>query len=76
MRAVAEGVDLAGAVGFVAALLAAYLVVGQAVVGGWSQRRFRRTLGRDPFREELQRDWLIECEILGPVHFAHTALAE
>jgi membrane protease YdiL (CAAX protease family) len=63
MRAVAEGVDLAGAVGFVAALLAAYLVVGQAVVGGWSQRRFRRTLGHDPrarllrYRRTVLLEW-------------------
>jgi membrane protease YdiL (CAAX protease family) len=48
VRPVAENVELAGVAGAFAVLLAAYLVIGQAVVGGWSQRRFRRTLGRDP----------------------------
>jgi membrane protease YdiL (CAAX protease family) len=63
VRPVAEGVELAGAVRLLALLLAAYLVAGQAVVGGWSQRRFRRTLGRDPrarllrYRRTMVLEW-------------------
>jgi membrane protease YdiL (CAAX protease family) len=45
---VAEHVTLSGAVAVLAALLAAYLVVGQPIVGGWSQRRFRRAQPHDP----------------------------
>ena len=41
MRAVAEGATLAGGVRLLALLLAAYLVVGQPVVGWWSARRQR-----------------------------------
>jgi membrane protease YdiL (CAAX protease family) len=63
MRPVATDVQLAGAVGVAAALLAAYLLVGQAVVGGWSQRRFRRALRRDPrarllrYRRTVLLEW-------------------
>ena len=33
-------------------------------------------VGRDAVRQELQRDRLIECEVLGAVHLAHAAAAE
>lgn len=39
---------LSGVVAVLAVLLAAYLVLVQPIVGGWSQRRFRRSLARDP----------------------------
>ena len=42
MRAVAEGAALAGAARVLAVLLAAYLVLGQPLVGAWSAARFRR----------------------------------
>jgi uncharacterized protein len=42
VRAVAEGASLTGAVRVLAVLLAAYLVLGQPVVGAWSAARFRR----------------------------------
>jgi CAAX protease family protein len=63
VRAVAEDVHLTGVIRVLAVLLAGYLVVGQAVVGGWSQRRFRRTLGRDPrarllrYRRTVLLEW-------------------
>jgi len=47
VRAVAEGAALAGAAELLALLLAAYLVLGQPVVGAWSHLRFRR-VGADP----------------------------
>jgi len=35
-----------------------------------------RVVDRRAFRQELQGDRLIECEVLGPVHFAHAAAPE
>jgi membrane protease YdiL (CAAX protease family) len=60
---VAEHVTLSGAVAVLAALLAAYLVVGQPIVGGWSQRRFRRAQPHDPrarllrYRRTMILEW-------------------
>lgn len=49
----AEGATLDGAVRVLAVLLAAYLVLGQPVVGTWSHERFRRAV-TDP-RARLRR---------------------
>jgi membrane protease YdiL (CAAX protease family) len=64
---VAENVTLAGAVAVFAVLLAGYLVLGQPIVGGWSQRRFRRTLSRNPRARLLRyrRTTLLEWSAVG-----------
>src|SRR5918995_1236147 len=72
VRAVAEGVTLTGGVRVVAALLAAYLVLGQAIVGVWSQERFRRA-HRDPgarlsrYRRTTALEWILLAVALGLV---------
>ena len=72
MRAVAEGVTLTGAVRALAALLAAYLVLGQAVFGAWSQQRFRRAQP-DPgarlcrYRRTTVAEWTLVAVALGLV---------
>ncbi|MEN3356916.1 MAG: protease family protein [Mycobacteriales bacterium] len=67
MRPVAGHVELAGAVRVLAAVLAAYLIIGQPIVGGWSQRRFRRALRRDPRARLLRyrRTTLLEWSAVG-----------
>jgi uncharacterized protein len=72
VRAVAEGVTLTGGVRVAAALLAAYLVLGQAIVGVWSQERFRRA-HRDPgarlsrYRRTTALEWTLLALALGLV---------
>ena len=62
MSTVAAGATVAGAFRVGAVLLVAYLVAGQPVVGGWSQRRFTRSLLFDPAARlaRYRRTMLIE----------------
>jgi membrane protease YdiL (CAAX protease family) len=60
VRAVAEGATLTGGVRVLALLLAAYLVVGQPVVGAWSARRQHRDRGRDARRRRYRRTTRLE----------------
>jgi membrane protease YdiL (CAAX protease family) len=66
VRAVAEGAALDGAVRVLAVLLAAYLVLGQPVVGSWSHGRFRRAAA-DPVarRGRYRRTAAIEWTLAG-----------
>ena len=60
MRAVAEGATLAGGVRLLALLLAAYLVVGQPVVGWWSAGRQRRDRRPGARRRRYLRTTVLE----------------
>ena len=60
MRAVAEGATLAGGVRLLALVLAAYLVVGQPVVGWWSARRQRRDRRPGARRRRYLRTTVLE----------------
>jgi membrane protease YdiL (CAAX protease family) len=71
VRAVAEGVTLAGGVRALALLLAAYLILGQPVVGAWSARRQR--LDRRPgarrrrYRRTTVLEWVLAAAAVGLV---------
>ena len=60
MRAVAEGATLAGGVRVLALLLAAYLVLGQPVVGWWSARRQREDRRPGARRRRYLRTTMLE----------------
>jgi uncharacterized protein len=63
MRAVAEGATLVGGVRVLVLLLAAYLVVGQPVVGAWSARRQHRDTAKDArvrrYRRTTRLEWAL-----------------
>jgi membrane protease YdiL (CAAX protease family) len=63
MRAVAEGATLAGGVRVLALLLAAYLVLGQPVVGWWSARRQHRATDRNARRRRYRRTMILEWSL-------------
>jgi uncharacterized protein len=71
VRVVAEGASLAGGVRVAALLLAAYLVVGQPVVGSWSARRQRRDRRPGARRRRYQRtialEWALAAAAVGLV---------
>ncbi len=64
MRAVAEGVSLAGAVRVLAVLLVGYLVLVQPVVGAWSHRRFRASADRGARLRRYQRTAALEWALV------------
>jgi membrane protease YdiL (CAAX protease family) len=61
----ATGAELHGPALLAGVLLLAYLVVGQPLVGRWSQRRFARAVRRDPdarlrrYRRTAALEWLL-----------------
>jgi membrane protease YdiL (CAAX protease family) len=66
MRAVADGATLTGGVRVLALLLAAYLVLGQPVVGSWSARRQHRQHrqgGKDARRRRYRRTTILEWSL-------------
>ena len=75
MRAVAEAATLTGSARVLAVLLAAYLVLGQAVVGVWSHERFRRGEADPGARlRRYRRTAAVECTLVA-VSLALVALA-
>ena len=75
MRAVAEAASLTGSARVLAVLLAAYLVLGQAVVGVWSHERFRRGEADPGARlRRYRRTAAVECTLVA-VSLALVALA-
>ena len=75
MRAVAEAASLTGSARVLAGLLAAYLVLGQAVVGVWSHERFRRGEADPGARlRRYRRTAAVECTLVA-VSLALVALA-
>jgi membrane protease YdiL (CAAX protease family) len=71
MRAVAQGATLAGGVRVLVLLLAAYLVLGQPVVGWWSARRQHRDRDRDArvrrYRRTIRLEWALTALALALV---------
>jgi membrane protease YdiL (CAAX protease family) len=67
MTAVAAGAHLEGGLRLLAVLFAGYLVLGQPLLGGWSQARFRRTQGTDPraLVRRYRRTVLVEWSLVG-----------
>jgi membrane protease YdiL (CAAX protease family) len=63
MTAVADGATLAGGVRVLALLLAAYLVLGQPVIGSWSARRQRRAGDPGARRRRYRRTVIIEWSL-------------
>ncbi len=63
MRAVADGATLAGGARALALLLAAYLVVGQPVVGSWSARRQHRATDPGARRRRYRRTTILEWSL-------------
>jgi membrane protease YdiL (CAAX protease family) len=63
VRAVAEGATLAGGARVLALLLAAYLVVGQPVVGSWNARRQHRDRNRGARRRRYRRTIVLELAL-------------